>query len=108
MNRIGEYILVCLSFVVAAVFEFALVILANRNATLKTNSEDDLGKGNDATKTMIMKATTKIHPTCKKGKKNKEFKITVPPSYVFDSVAFFIHLLCFVIYNLKYWNENLN
>ena len=77
MNRIGEYLLVSLGFVIAAMFEFADVILVNRKPTLKKNPEVKIGRKNDALTKMIIKSSTKVQPEWKINTKESSNKIKI-------------------------------
>ena len=111
LNILGEYLLVSLGFVVAAIAEFALVILLNRKEKLNhdnksltnSNEKKDYGfvrvfkiREIDESKT-IDSMNSKEKPQWKR-----------PSIYVVDFLAFWIHLSSFALYNMIYWVQHHN
>ena len=114
MNILGQYLLVSLGFVVAAVIEFAFVDHLNRVADLKRkftkeNSASKNTKDAILSLTKLEKANSKVKPAQKNEAKKKSIFILVLSSIrLFDFVAFLLHFLAFLAFNIVYWNQNLN
>ena len=97
----------CLGFVVVAMFEFALVILFNRREAAKRSFQDDRNnKERKPAKKLRFKM--KIQPTLRKANsENMEIKSIIVSAHVIDFVSFWIHFSAFLIFNIIYWNDNL-
>ena len=103
-NQLGIYLLVCLGFVVAAVLEFALIILIKRRASLKINLKDK-----EVRKVKEMRNHKKICPASKNtDQEATKPKFYVPPIHVIDVVSFWVHFSSFLIFNIIYWHNNLD
>ena len=111
LNILGEYLLVSLGFVVAAIAEFALVILLNRKE--KLNHDDKNSKN------LIEKKDAGLGRVFKTRELNESKDIDLmnskekpqwkrPSIYVVDFLAFWIHLSSFTLYNLIYWVHHPN
>ena len=99
--------MVSLAFVVVAMLEFACIILISRKGALKSITEKEIAKKNKDKKAMALKTKKNIHPSSNKAKKEKSgAKLIIPPSHVIDSVAFCVHFLSFLIYNIIYWTDD--
>ena len=109
MNILGQYLLVSLGFVVVAVIEFALVDHLNRIVDLKRKSENEK-KQTKQTKDAILtiaKLNTKVKPSQKyEVKKKSTFMLVISSIRLFDFIAFLLHFLAFVAFNIVYWNQN--
>ena len=123
---LGEYIIVCLVFVVAALFEFALIIILNRKADAKKghetkelnllqNKDNSTPQKHGGAKIAFVEDNSK--ETClsnaDEGWVNgtKRSTVCVPsisPIHVIDFAASFIYPLAFVIYNFFYWSRSLD
>ena len=91
---------------VVAMLEFACIILISRKNTLKNSPEKDFVKKSKAKKLVMIKFNRNVHPTwIKEKKEKKEMKFTAPPNHVIDSVAFCVHFLSFLVYNIIYWSN---
>ena len=84
--------------------EFALVILINRRAALKSKSDEMKDKKNDTSR-MI---ETKVRPAFENVKKEKkQTEWAIPSTHTIDFVSFCLHFSGFLIFNAIYWCQNL-
>ena len=126
MDVLGEYIFVCLVFVVFALLEFALIIILNRKTSTKNKQEKResslLQHENnlELTKSGVAKITfipdhskeTSLHNTDQERMIIMERGMGCIPStqpiHIMDLIASFCFPLAFVIYNCIYWGRNLD
>ena len=109
LNILGEYLLVSLGFVVAAMAEFALVILLNRRSKLKTDSTDP--KNSTEVKNSGIIHVSRFCPDTemkKPMKLGKKSQWNMPSIYVVDFIAFWLHFSAFLLYNTVYWAKHHN
>jgi len=109
LNILGEYLLVSLGFVVAAMAEFALVILLNRRSKLKTDATDL--KNSHEEKNSEITHVSRFCPDTEMKKPMKQGKISewnMPSIYVVDFIAFWLHFSAFLLYNVVYWAKHHN
>ena len=87
--------------------EFAIVILASRYSTLmkKKKEENDIKKAAKFSAKIL--STTKFQPEWAKEEEKRKYRITIPPTHVLDAIAFLVHILSFVIFNVSYLCKNL-
>ena len=88
-------------------FEFAIVILANRYSTLMKNKKEENDIKKTATFSEKLLSTTKIQSEWAKEAEKRKYQITIPPTHVLDAIAFLVHILSFVIFNVSYLCKNL-
>ena len=123
---LGEYIIVCLVFVVVALFEFALIIILNRKADAKKGHEKRelnllQNKNNSASQkhggAKIAFIEDHSKETCLSNadqewvsemKRSTGCVPSISPIHVIDFTASFIYPLAFVIYNCFYWSRTLD
>ena len=120
---LGEYIIVCLVFVVAALFEFALIIILNRKADAKTKDEkrksnllqeqnhsDSLEHGGAKIAFVEKHSKEACLSNADQERVNgtKRSLPSISPIHVIDFVASFIYPLAFVMYNFFYWSRSLD
>ena len=107
LNVLGEYLLVSLGFVVAAIVEFALVILLNRRAKLTLDTKgNNSSPRKDCTETLhVCQLRGKIWPKHLTNSNGKSI-LKMPSVYVVDFVAFWAHLSSFLLYNIIYWIQH--
>ena len=123
---LGEYIIVCLVFVVAALFEFALIIILNRKADAKEKDEKrksnllqeqnnyELQKHGGA-KIAFVEDHSKENSLSNadqervNGTKRSMGRVpSISPIHAIDFTASFIYPLAFVMYNCFYWSRSLD
>ena len=124
MDMLGEYIFVCLVFVVLALLEFAFIIILNRNADAKTtyeNKEINLLKiENDSrlrkhdvaiidfpkelTKESYLSYGNQERTKTKKGGSKR--MSSIHSIHIIDLTASFVFPLAFLVYNCIYWIRN--
>ena len=123
---LGEYIIVCLVFVVLALLEFALVIILNRKAdATKTHEKMNSGllkeqKWSSSQKhgvskiafvedyskdTSLGKAGQEWVNSTKRGMENIP---SISPIHVIDFTASLLFPLAFAVYNCFYWTRSLD
>ena len=118
---LGEYLLVCLAFVVLALLEFALIIILNRrNAatikTTKTESSLSTEKQNlEPGERVLTKLSflgddskgnwlTKEDQVCTNAiKKDMKGISMIVPIHEIDLTASFVFPMAFAMYNFLYW-----
>ena len=123
---LGEYIIVCLVFVVVALFEFALIIILNRKADAKEKDEKrksnllqeqnnyELQKHGGAKRAFVgdhSKETSLSNADQQRVNGTKRSMGCVPsisPIHAIDFTASFIYPLAFVMYNCFYWSRSLD
>ena len=123
---LGEYIIVCLVFVVVALFEFALIIILNRKPDV--NEKHEKRKANllqepnnhESEKhggAKIAFVEDRSEETCLSntdqervnGRNRSTVCIqSISPIHVVDLTAAFIYPLTFVLYNCFYWSRSLD
>ena len=87
--------------------EFALIILIKRGETFKGTMESFKEPNKESTLVMPFQINAPSTPK-EKTKHRKEAKYTFSLIHVIDFVSFWIHILAFLIFNIIYWNENLD
>ena len=122
---LGEYIVVCLVFVVSSLLEFALIVLLNRNAGVKksqvtsdpnvTKEKNDSSSENEGV-AKIAFVEDHSNDTCLSNtadqelvnemKRDKGCISSMSPIHVIDLTASFIFPLAFVMYNFFYWSRS--
>ena len=126
MDVLGEYIFVCLVFVVFALLEFALIIILNRKTSTKNKQEkressllqdennSELTKHGVAGIAFIADHSkeTSLPNTNQERMLSMERGMRCIPStqpiHLIDLTASFIFPLAFVIYNCYYWGRTLD
>ena len=126
MDMLGEYIFVCLVFVVLALFEFAFVIILNRTADAKTkyeNKEISVFKIENDSRLRKPDVGNKVFPggltkesylsygnqeRTKIMKGGSNHMSTIKPIHIMDLTASFVFPLAFLVYNCVYWIRNSN
>ena len=121
LNMLGEYLLVCLAFVVLALLEFALIIVLNRRdaATIKTTKmEPSLSTEKPNLEPVTHKLTklsflgedskgnrlTKEDQACTNTiKKDMQCISMIVPIHAIDLTASFVFPMAFAMYNFAYW-----
>ena len=120
---LGEYIIVCLVFVVAALFEFAVIIILNRKANANKrhekresnflqNKDNSTSQKHGGAKIAFVEEHSK--DTClsnadQNGTKRSTGCVpSISPIHVIDFAASLIYPLAFVIYNCFYWSRSLD
>ena len=123
---LGEYIIVCLVFVVVALFEFALIIILNRKIDAKKTHEKrdsnllreqniSMSQKHGGAKIAFVEDPSK--ETCLSNadqervngtKRIAECIPSISPIHVIDFTASFIYPLAFVMYNCFYWSRSLD
>ena len=89
MNAIGIYLLVSLGFVVAAMIEFALIILWNRAASVNIVEPKTI----ERTKSLFYSKMTE----------SKKNPFGMNAIYFLDFLSFWRFLACYAIFNFIYW-----
>ena len=123
---LGEYIIVCLVFVVVALFEFALIIILNRKIDAKKPHEKrdssllreqnismsqkhegaKIAFGEDPSKETRLSNADQMRVDGTK--RSTECIPSISPIHVIDFTASFIYPLAFVMYNCFYWSRSLD
>ena len=128
-NALGEYLLVCLLFVICALVEFAITVLLNHRQDSKgksdtvTNPSKNENDSGYSKVTQIMPLTPVVSelrpalPTENPVENSPVAKglITnlrkcipnIPATNIIDFLAFWIHLVLFIIFNCNYWTTYL-
>ena len=123
----GEYLLVCLAFVICALMEFAITILVNYRQGSKWEYDiptKSWKKNNGASHSVVSQITgndlmtPESRPTesivnpvanCPVNSRLvaaiKKSIQTIPATYLIDFVAFWIHFFLFFVFNCYYWNK---
>ena len=87
--------------------EFALIILIKRGETFKNTTVNLKEEKKESTLVMPFKINIQS-PTKEKTKDRKEAKYAFSLIHVIDFISFWIHILAFLIFNIIYWNKNLD
>ena len=83
--------------------EFAFVILLNHY----TNSKKDLGKDVAKDKNYAKGCNTKaMYLLNKLNHEKKATKNITPPNHIIDFIAFWVHFVSFLMFNMIYWSRN--
>ena len=130
MNKLGLYLLVCLGFVVAALFEFALVIFISRRSK-PIHGLENLKKGKIGDQGSILadqRCTKKMYPISERfkgealkgnirdylqGRRQSErgmFKCmeNMAPIHVIDVISSWVFIMAFALFNYVYWSNIVN
>ena len=114
MNALGLYLIVSLGFVVTALLEFALVIFIHRRMLLNKSGDNKVTTGknekrNKSRNTKIIgpmksKMIPSISASIKSIETNRDIKALPLISHI-DLIAFGLHFLSFLIFNIVYWTD---
>ena len=119
-NALGQYLLVCLLFVICALAEFAITLLLNRwrnskgnSGTVTTPSKNDNDAGYSKVtqimpQTFVGSESCPALPTENPATKSVVTELrkcipNIPATNVIDFMAFWIHLFLFLVFNCNYW-----
>ena len=115
LNALGVYLLSSLVFVVAALLEFAFVVLLNRKPRPVGNSLDDgnpgecvmnSGWGRGRKIASKESSTIKILEAINKQIHDKKYVKPMPngpPAHVVDLISFCVYIFSFIVFNVIYW-----
>ena len=107
LNVLGEYLLVSLGFVVAAIAEFALVILLKRKHKLALDSKDNNNSFEQDDKDTVHGWQSRVKLWTKHFTEQiRKLTWNRPLIYAVDFVSFWVHLSSFLLYNTIYWIQH--
>ena len=109
MTILGIYILVSLGFVALAMAEFAFMLLLNRRMSLSTNAKTNMGIRKKGSKGCLakMKSKVQVKSNISHLKSVVEQRVQIPPAHIIDLVAFWVHFIAFLVFNLMYWGADI-
>ena len=110
MNILGQYLIVSLGFVILAVIEFAIISHLNRIGEEKKKYENNKVFP-ELTANLIDVKTSDQHKDNSKAKigrtKKSIWKFAFTSIHTYDLIAFLVHFISFLAYNIIYWYQNL-